>query len=246
MLWRWSSGAQNIIRVCYTKMSTVEFFMNITDTIANNERLIEAAMTNNNDAVQRLVGVADICYAEYEALGWALRNNNADNVRAVLSATHSNDIPGVVERFKTAKNLRVDVLKVMVEYLHNNFQEGGVEHNQQEIERVVLFMAEKAIDQHNTSALQYLVHHCDPNAHNGNLLRAAAVSGHDDMISVLYPLSNPEKTTEAMEEYIKITRPSPNMTLGIARIRERMEQDKLHKNLSEAVEGATGEHKRKM
>jgi len=219
--------------------------MNITNTIENNERLIEAAMTNNNDAVQRLVGVSDPSYAEYEALGWALRNNNAENVRAVLSATHSNDTSGVVKRFKTAKNLRVDVLKIIVEYLHNAFKDGS-EHKQQEIERVVLFMAEKAIDQHNTSALQYLVHHCDPNASNGNLLRAAAVSGHEDMITVLYPLSNPEKTTEAMEEYIKITRPSPNMTLGIARIRERMEQEKLYRNLSEAVDGSSGEHKRKM
>lgn len=221
--------------------------MNITETIENNERLIEAAMTNNNDAVQRLVGVADVSYAEYEALGWALRNNNVNNVRAILSATHSSDISGVVKRFKTAKDIRVEVLKVIVDYLHNN--KDGAQQNQQgieSVESVVLFMAGKAIEQHNTSALQYLVHHCDPNAQNGNLLRAAAVNGHDDMVSLLYPLSDPQKTTEAMEEYIKITRPSPNMTLGIARIRERMEQEKLHQNLSEAVAGSSGEHKRKI
>lgn len=226
--------------------------MNITDTTENNERLIEAVMTNNNDAVQRCVGVVDLSYADYEALGWALRNNNADNVRTILSATHSNDTPGVVKRFKTAKDIRVDVLEVIVAYLHNNFNEGVAEQNQQGIENVesvVLFMAGKAIEQHNTSALQYLVHHCDPNAHNGNLLRTAAINGHDDMVSLLYPLSDPQKTMEEMEDmegYIKTIYPSFNIALGIARIRERMEQEKLHENLSEAVAGSSGEHKRKI
>lgn len=221
---------------------------NVTKQMQYNEGLIEASMTNKNDMVKELLPLADPSYADHEALGWALRNNNVENVRGIVNATDLKYRSQVIFRVQRTKNLSVNVMKVFIQYLNDTLpydplnREGFETGNA----RTVLTMAHKAIEDNNIAGLQYLLTQCDPKSSNCSLLQMAAREGHDEMIDLLYPLSDPEKTTEAMHEYIQITRPNAQISLGIERINERRKQEKLHQKLTGIVEGVGEAASRKM
>lgn len=227
--------------------------INATDQTRCNEGLIEACMTNNTPTVHKLVGMADLAYADYEALGWALRNNNLENVRAIVNASGEQHRPHIIARFQQAKKLSVDVLKLCVQYLNDSVPPHPADGYAFERQNagignagIVLDLAQRSIEDNNIAGLLYLITQCDPNSHSGRLLRTAAQEGREEMMDVLYPLSDPEKTIEAMREYINITRPNTKISLGIRRINERMEQERLRGKLRDVVDNAGKSVTRKM
>lgn len=221
---------------------------NVTPQMRYNEQLIAAAKANNNEEVQKWLPLADTSYADHDALRWALRNNNAENVQAILNATDCAHRSEVILHFRRTRDIPTDIIKVFTQYLNHSLSENPMERDlaQKNNDAIILFMAHQAIQYNNISSLRHLLTQCDPKSSNCSLLQTAAREGREEIVDLLYPLSDPQKTVEAMHEYIEITQPSPKISLGIRRINERIEQEKLRQKLTTIVQGSGETTARKM
>lgn len=232
-------------RIQQTRRNVIEQTRrNVTPQMRYSEQLIAAAKANNNEDVQKWLPLADTSYADHEALRGALRNKNAENVQAILNATDRAHRSQVILHFRRTYNIPTDIIKVFTQYLNHSLPDSPIEREtaKQQNDRLVNYMAQQAIKYNNTASLQHLLTQCDPKSSDSLLLQVAAREGHDEMINLLYSLSDPEKTVQAMHD----DPPSPKTSLGIERINERRKQEKLHQKLTGIVDGVGETVSRKM
>lgn len=217
------------------------------ETIKQNEQLIEACLTNDTKGVKQWIKKADVSYAQYEALSWSLKNNNAEHVRMVLGVTgfkDFKDILHVIIRFllTSTQIVSLELMKTVVDYVKNMSSEVNGQS------AVLFFIAGEAVKEGKFSVVQYLLRECDPKTDDSRLLQLAATFGHHDIIDLLYPLSDPQKAVAALINFQQTSLTGPKIASGIAILYEKIAQDQLHNRLSQAVDSTSNTvvHQRKL
>lgn len=215
---------------------------NAAQRVEYNERLIEAAMNNNTPEATKWIALADLEYAQYEALGWSLRNNNAATVTALVQKATVEQHQDVVYKFLHFDALSVDVLKIFVDFVQYSTAD-------EEIAQTILRKTERCVKEGECSAVRYLIAHCDPKTDNSRLLRIAAQFNKLDIVDILYPVSDPQAAVQFMTEELKLnlhhTQAQARISLGKDEIHRRIRQEELRADLIDAVGGIRNTEKLK-